>query len=137
MQSVLIKATLSIKHLFIALMAVFKNAQLLLVLADGSIHLVDARSGVTAMSFKAHNSYVCDINFSLTDGNQLVSCSGNGSIKIWDLRNAGFSSDGITPSSPSCCVSFGRSKQKAPIYGSKWCNISSSSRGIVNIFLVR
>ena len=32
-------------------------------LADGSIHLVDARSGVTAMSFKAHNSYVCDVNF--------------------------------------------------------------------------
>ena len=98
-------------------------------LADGSIHLVDARSGVTAMSFKAHNSYICDVNFSLTDGNQLVSCSGNGSIKIWDLRNAGYNSDGITPSSPSCCVSFGRSKQKAPIYGSKWCNISSSVEG--------
>ena len=59
-------------------------------LADGSIHLVDARSGVTAMSFKAHNSYICDINFSLTDGNQLVSCKRKWEHKkIWDLRNAG------------------------------------------------
>ena len=54
-----------------------------------------------------------------------MSCSGNGSIKIWDLRNAGYSSDAVTPSSPSCCVSYGRKEQKAPIYGVKWCNSRS------------
>ena len=101
-------------------------------LSDGSIRIIDPRSGTTCSSFKAHDSYICDVNFSPNDGNYLVSSSGNGSMKIWDVRKLDTEKTyGINISSPYCLLSFGQEKQRAPIYGCAWSkNNATSIKGL-------
>ena len=126
MQSVLIKATLSIKHLFIALMAVFKNAQLLLVWrmvrSTWWMHVL----GLLPCHLRLIIATFVTLTFRLRMATSWYLCSGNGSIKIWDLRNAGFSSEVLRrlPHHAAFLLVVA-----SAIYGSKWCNISSSVEG--------
>jgi|EP00945_MAST-04E_sp_MAST-4E-sp1_P004713 WD40 repeat protein len=56
-------------------------------LSDGSVRIVDPRTGGTVQSFQAHRgTFVSNVSYSAHDSNRLASAGGDGTVKLWDVR---------------------------------------------------
>jgi WD40 repeat-containing protein SMU1 len=62
------------------------SQQLLSGSLDQTIRLHGLKSGKTLKMFRGHSSYVNDIKCT-QDGNQIISVSSDGTIKIWDIKS--------------------------------------------------
>ena len=72
---------------------------------DGMIRLHGLKSGKLLKEYRGHSSYINDILIDST-GTKIISCSSDGSCKVWDLRNmeqlASFSPP-VTIGDPPAC----------------------------------
>jgi len=69
----------------VACVAFCPSGKLLASCAE-NIRLWDVSSGTCLQVIEGHSRYVTGLGFS-SDGAQLVSCSGDHSVKVWDLKN--------------------------------------------------